>query len=166
MVGRRAALPLVALLLGAGCGAHTEPHPPGVLAATQRAATENGVRAFMHRIAADVSREGPAAWRREFSDGPEFFMAANGLLVFADGAAAARGIEALTHTLPKIELAFGDDLRVDALTPALAMIGSSYTELQTDERGLQHTDRGYVSGLAEFKAGQWRLRSAHWSSRP
>jgi hypothetical protein len=153
VVARRAAA-LVLVLAGAGCG----PQP--------RTAEEDSVRAFMHAVAQEVSREGPAAWRREFAPGPEFFMAANGQLVFADAAAAARGIEALTHTLPKIELRFGDDLRVDALTPTLALVGSSYTEVQTDAQGQQRTDRGYFTGLAERRDGQWRLRSAHWSSLP
>jgi hypothetical protein len=165
-VARPATLLALTLLLG-GCGARGGgATPAGELAAARRAATENGVRAFMHDIAAQVSREGPAAWRGTFADGAEFFMAANGQLVFADGAAAARGIEALTHSLPKIELAFGDDLRVDPLTPTLAVVGSSYSEVQTDEQGQQHSDHGYFTGLAERRDGHWRLRSAHWSSRP
>ena len=129
-------------------------------------AEEDSVRTFLHAVAEDVSREGPAAWRREFADGPEFFMASNGQLVFADGPAAARGIEALTHTLPKIELHFGDDLRVDVLTSSFALVGCSYAELQTDAQGQQHTDRGYFTALAERRGGQWRLRSVHWSSLP
>lgn len=124
------------------------------------------MRAFMQTVAQEVTREGPAAWQREFADGPEFFMAANGELVFADGAAAARGIEALTHTLPKINLRFGDDLRVDALSPTLAVVGSTYVEVQTDAQGHEHTDSGYFTGIAEQRAERWRLRSAHWSTHP
>ena len=52
-------------------------------------------------------------------------MASDGRVVFCDGTAAARGIEALTHTLPKLELHFGDDLLVDVLTPELAVVGAS-----------------------------------------
>jgi hypothetical protein len=160
VVLRPATLLLVAALL-AGCGARHEP-----AAAAGPDATQQGVRAFMHSIAADVTREGPAAWRREFAAGPEFFMASDGQLVFPDGAAALRGIEALTQSLPKIELTFGDDLRVDVLTPTLAVVGSSYRELQTDAQGHERTDRGYFTGLAELADGRWRLRNAHWSSRP
>jgi hypothetical protein len=164
---RAAAVGLLVALAAAGCGsqggAPTDTYAPG---AQPRSAEEDGVRAFVHAVATDVSREGPAAWRRAFADGPEFFMAANGQLVFADGPAAARGIEALTHTLPKIELRFGDDLRVDVLTSALALVGSSYSEVQTDAQGREHTDRGYFTGLAELREGHRRLRSAHWSSLP
>lgn len=162
-MARAAALVLMALA-AAGC------HPRGATtdapAAQPRSAEEDSVRAFMQAVAQNVSREGPAAWRREFTEGPEFFMAVNGQLVFANGAAAARGIEALAHTLPKIQLRFGDDLRVDVLTSAFALVGCSYSEVQTDAQGQQRTDRGYFTALAERRDGQWRFRSAHWSSLP
>ncbi len=153
-------------LAAAGCGAHPDAAATAVSEAQARRAEEDSVRAFVHAVAENVSREGPAAWGRAFAEGPQFFMASDGQLVFADGPAAARGIEALTHTLPKIELHFGDDLRVDVLTSAFALIGCSYSEQQTDAHGEQHTDRGYFTALAERRDGQWRLRSAHWSSRP
>jgi hypothetical protein len=161
VVAQRAATLLLVVALLTGCGAR---HAPA--AAAEPGATQQSVRAFMQAIAADVTREGPAAWRREFAGGPEFFMASDGQLVFPDGAAAVRGIEALTHTLAKIELSFGDDLRVDVLTPTLAVVGCSYRELQSDAQGHERTDRGYFTGLAELKDGHWRLRNAHWSSRP
>jgi hypothetical protein len=163
-VARAAALVLIGLA-AAGCGPRSAA-PTDAPAAQPRSAEEDSVRAFVHAVAQNVSREGPAAWRREFTQGPEFFMADNGQLVFADGPAAARGIEALAHTLPKIELRFGDDLRVDVLTSAFALVGCSYSEVQTDAQGQQHTDRGYFTGLAERRDGQWRFRSAHWSSLP
>ena len=143
-----------------GCG----PHPAND--AGQRAATAAAVRTFVRAVAADVTREGPAAWQRQFADGPEFFMASDGRLVFADATAAARGIEALTHALPRIELHFGDDLRVDVLTSELAVVGSSYSEVQTDAHGQERTERGYFTAVAEHHQGRWRLRDAHWSSQP
>ena len=80
--------------------------------------------------------------------------------------AAARGIEALTHALPRIELHFGDDLRVDVLTSELAVVGSSYSEVQTDAHGQERTERGYFTAVAEHHQGHWRFRDAHWSSQP
>lgn len=153
-------------LAAAGCGSHSGAPATAGSAAPPPGADEQTVRAFVQAVSENVSREGPAAWRREFADGPEFFMASNGQLVFADGSAAARGIEALTHTLPKIELHFGEDLRVDMLTSRFALVGGSYAELQTDAQGEQHIDRGYFTGLAERREGQWRFRSVHWSSLP
>ncbi len=124
------------------------------------------MRDFMAQVAREVSRDGPGAWKRVFQDGPQFFMASDGTLVFADGAAMRSGVDALTHTLPHIELRFGDDLRVDAVTPTLAAVGASYQELQTDAQGRRHEDHGYLTALAELKDGTWRLRNAHWSSVP
>jgi hypothetical protein len=149
----------------AGCGAHA---PPGSAApdSARRADESQAVRAFVLEVARNVSRDGPSAWKRAFADGPEFSMAANGLLVFADGQAMARGVDELTHTLPKIQLSFGEDLRVDPLTPTLAAVGASYSEVQTDASGRQHDDHGYFTALAQLKDGAWRLRSAHWSSVP
>lgn len=163
-MARAAALVLMGLA-AAGCGPRGAA-TTGAPGALPRSAEEDSVRAFVQAVAQSVSREGPAAWRREFTEGPEFFMAVNGQLVFADGPAAARGIEALAHTLPKIQLRFGDDLRVDVLTSAFALVGCSYSEVQTDAQGQQHTDRGYFTALAERRDGQWRFRSAHWSSLP
>jgi hypothetical protein len=172
VVGATAARLLVLLggLSAAACAPRgldpaAAPAAPQLTPAT-RQAVEADVRAYMSEVARAVSAQGPGAWRQEFADGPEFFMASDGQLVFEDGAGAARGIEALTHTLPKINLSFGSDLRVDVLTPAFAIVGASYSELQGDAQGQEHTVRGYVTALAELHQGHWRLRDAHWSSRP
>jgi hypothetical protein len=110
-----------------------------------------------------VSREGPAAWSRHFAPGEEFFMAADGVLVFPDGAAAGRGVAALTKTLSAIELDFGTDVRVDPLTPDLAVVGAPYHERLTDADGARTESHGYFTALAERRGGRWRLRDAHWS---
>ncbi len=158
-----AALVLAAVLAG-GC-ARTMPVPPAPADAA-RSADAGAVRDFIGRVAREVSRDGPIAWKRAFQDGPQFFMASDGMLVFGDGAAMRSGVEALTHTLPQIELNFGEDLRVDPLTPTLASVGASYRELQTDAQGRRHEDHGYFTALAELRDGAWTLRNAHWSSVP
>jgi D-serine deaminase-like pyridoxal phosphate-dependent protein len=167
----RHTLPLLALLaaLGvAGCGAHgggAAAAAPPPLTPEARRAVEDSARKFLEDVATAVTAEGPIAWRHEFANRPEFFMASDGGLVFSDGAAAARGIDALAANLPKISLTF-TDLRVDALTPELAVVAASYSEVQEDGKGLSNTDRGYFTGLAELSAGHWQLRNAHWSSHP
>jgi hypothetical protein len=169
MVGRqvRQLLPLLAALGAAACGAHGDgaAAAPPALTPEARHAVEDGVRRFMEDVATAVTAEGPSAWRHEFANRPEFFMASDGELVFADGAGAARGIDALAQNLPKISLTF-TDLRADALTPQLAVVGAAYSEVQEDGKGLSHTDRGYFTGTAELSAGRWQLRNAHWSSHP
>ena len=126
-------------------------------------AEREALGAYLQQVAADVSREGPAAWGRHFVPSEEFFMAADGVLVFPDGAAAARGVAALTKTITAIALNFGPGIRVDPLTEDLAVVGAPYHEVLTDADGARTESRGYFTALAERRAGRWLLRDAHWS---
>jgi len=123
----------------------------------------DSVRAFMQTVAREVTRDGPAAWRRQFADDTAFFMAAEGRLVFSSAAAAGTGIDELTHVIAHIELRWGADVRVDPLAPGLAMVGASYTEMRADTAGHRVDETGYFTGLAERRAEGWRFRDAHWS---
>lgn len=127
------------------------------------AGVADSVRSFMATVAREVTRDGPAAWRRQFADDSTFFMAAEGRVVFPDRRAAGKGIDELTRQITHIELRWGDDLRVDPLGSGLAMVGASYTEVRADTAGHRVDEAGYFTGLAEHRAGGWRLRDAHWS---
>jgi len=117
----------------------------------------------MQSVAHDVTQEGPAAWRKEFSDSPAFFMASEGRVVFPDSASATAGIPNLVRMIKSIDLRWGDDLRVDPLTPDLAMVGATYHEVRLDNEGKRLEESGYFTGLAELRAGRWQFRDAHWS---
>lgn len=129
----------------------------------RRAEVEDAVRRFAASVAHDVTQEGPSAWRKEFSDSPYFFMASEGKLVFPNRKAAAQAIDELTRTLKQIELRWGDDLRVDALTEDLAQIACSWHEVRVDTQGHRVEESGFFTGLAEQRKGQWQFRNAHWS---
>jgi ketosteroid isomerase-like protein len=131
--------------------------------AAPAAGVADSVRAFMETVAREVTREGPAAWRRQFADDPAFFMASEGRLVFPSAEALAKGIDELTRLIAHIELRWGGDLRVDPLGPGLAMVGASYTEVRVDTAGSRVDEAGFFTGLAEHRAEGWRLRNAHWS---
>ena len=160
-----AAILITAALASSGC---ERPHgpagaaPPSLSPAT-RAAVTDAVRQFAQDVAHDVTREGPAAWRRYFSPSPSFFMASDGQLVFSDAASAARGIDDLTRITKSIELRWGDDLRVDPLTPELAVVASSWSEVQVAVDGGRVTEHGYFTAVAERRDGRWKFRNAHWS---
>ena len=126
-------------------------------------ATADSVRTFADRVARGVSERGPAAWRDYFADTSAFFMASEGQMVFPSGDSAARGIEALKQVIARIELRWGDSVRVDALAPGLAMMAASYQEIRVDQAGHRIEERGFFTGLAEHRAGRWRFRDAHWS---
>lgn len=129
----------------------------------QKTAVESSVRGFMATVGHDVTQEGPAAWSKFFLDSPSFFMASEGRLRFASGQEAAAAIPGLTGIIKHIDLRWGDDLRVDVLTPDLAAVGASYSEVQMDAEGHQVNEAGYFTGVAQFANGRWQFRNAHWS---
>jgi hypothetical protein len=152
---------LATLILVAGCAREDGPAPP--LSPAQRAAEGAAAARFLTEMAADVTREGPAAWARHFVPSQEFFMAADGALVFPDGDSAARGVASLAKTLTGIELSFGSEVKVDPLTQDLVALGAPYHEVLTDADGRRTESRGYFTALAEYRGGRWLLRDAHWS---
>lgn len=133
------------------------------LTPAQKQDVENSVRGFAINVADDVTQQGPTAWRKYFSDGPEFFMAVNGQLAFPDSQTATRVIQDLPSKIKLIDVKWGNDLRIDPLSPNLAMVATSYTEIITDLQGHRSTHNGYFTGLAEYRDDRWRFRDAHWS---
>jgi hypothetical protein len=128
------------------------------------AAIEESARTFMHTVAHDVTQEGPLAWLKFFNTGPEFFMAVNGQLAFPNAAAAKEGTQNFARTLNRIDLTWGDDLRVDPLTAELAVVAASWREIQVDRAGHRIEEAGYFTALAEYRDGRWRFRDTHWSA--
>jgi hypothetical protein len=145
------------LLVAVACGASTQLTP------ARAAAIDSGVRAFMMAVAHDITQDGPAAWRKHFADSPAFFMAADGQLAFSNSAAATAGIQSLTRTIKRIELRWGDDLRVDPLATNLAVVAVSFHEIRVDNSGKRVEENGYFTGTAEYRDGRWQFRNAHWS---
>jgi hypothetical protein len=158
----RLLLPLGTLLL---CGCHGRAHSLASPSLTDEERIEviGDVRVFALEVAQDVTLRGPAAWAGHFSSAPEFFMASQGELRFANGAAAAQGVAELPKSLKRINLRFGDDLRVDPLTRDFAVVGASFSEVLTDTTEHDIPVSGYFTGVAERRDGQWVFRNAHWS---
>jgi hypothetical protein len=155
---------LLATVTSVGWGTHntvssgSQPLTPALATAV-----EDGVRAFTRVVAHDVTQDGPAAWRRHFADSPSFFMAAEGQLVFPNSAAATAGIQDLARTIKQIELRWGDDLRVDPLTPDLAVVAAPYHEIRVNTSGQREEETGFFTGTAEYRDGRWQFRNVHWS---
>ena len=157
-------LPLMMVLGLAGCHMHHDRRGgPESLSPERAAAVTGEVRAFMQSVAQDITRDGPTAWRREFADTPAFFMAADGRMAFADSAAVTAGLPAVAAMIKQIELKWGDDLRVDPLTRSLAVVGTSWHEVQVDAAGKRVEESGYFTGVTEYREGRWQFRDAHWS---
>jgi len=128
-----------------------------------RDSTDQALRKFALYVADDVTRDGPSAWRRHFSDRPAFFMVSNGQLVFSNGEEASKGIAKLEKSIRHIELRWGKTIRIDSLAPGLAMLAMPYFEAREDSEGHSVREAGYFTGLAEFRDGRWQFRDAHWS---
>jgi len=125
---------------------------------------DQAVRAFMQTVSHSVTQDGPMAWIKYFDASPAFFMAVNGQMAFPNPAAAQEGTRQFAQTIRHIELNWGDDLRIDALTNELAVVAVSWREMQLDTAGHSITETGYFTGLAEYREGRWQFRDAHWSS--
>jgi len=155
----------LAPLLFAACGSeHVLSSAPESLSPSRATAVKHDVVAFMRVVAHDVTQDGPAAWRKHFAESPAFFMAAEGHLVFPNSAAATAGIQDLARTIQHIDLQWGDDLRVDALTPNLAVVATSYHEVMLNNTGNRVEAAGFFTGIAEYREGRWQFRNAHWSA--
>lgn len=158
---------VVPFLALAGCGLGFDvPRDSASFTEARKVAAEQEVRQFAAAVSRDVTEKGPVAWDKHLEDSPAFFMASEGKLIFPDRQAARTGIDEFTHTIQHIELTWGEDLRVDALTPEFAIVASSWHEVWSDKEGHQTTENGFFTGLAEHHNGQWQFRNAHWSVAP
>lgn len=136
---------------------------PAAVAPVDASSVESAVRSFMARVAHDVTQEGPSAWATAFADGPSFFMAVDGQLVFPSGAAARAALPEVSRAIPHIELVWGKDMRVDVLTANLAVVATSWREVRVDSAGHRVDEKGFFTAVAELLDGRWQLRNAHWS---
>ena len=132
-------------------------------ASRDQANVESSVRAFAATVAHDVTQNGPIAWRKHFADTPAFFMAVDGHMAFPNSGAATTAIQDLTRTIKHIELQWGNDLRIDPLSPDLAMLATSWHEVIVNTTGSRVEQAGFFTGVVERRDGHWQFRDAHWS---
>ncbi|HEX3747326.1 MAG TPA: hypothetical protein VHW09_25495 [Bryobacteraceae bacterium] len=149
---------LLAAMVSAGCS-----NGPQRLTSARTVEIDREVRAFAQDVERGVTREGPTAWQRYFSESPEFFMAAEGRLAFSNGASAIAAMPDLARAIKQIDLKWGEDLRVDPLAPDLAVMAVPYREVRTGPTGDRISEAGYFTATTEFKGGHWQFRNAHWS---
>jgi hypothetical protein len=136
---------------------------PHAVTSDEAVVVDRAVRSFMQTVSHSVTQEGPLAWIKYFDDSPVFFMAVNGQMAFPNFSAAQEGTRKFAQTIRKIELKWGDDLRVDPLTNEYGVVGVSWREVQVDTAGHSVIETGYFTALAEYRDGHWQFRNAHWS---
>lgn len=125
-----------------------------------------GARGFLRDVAEGVTRDGPIAWKRYFSAAPEFYMVSEGQLVFDGGEAAGRGIDELTRVIERIELRWGEPIRVDPLTGTKVLLSAAYFERIVPRSGPAIDEQGWMTGVAERGPKGWRFVNLHWSVLP
>jgi ketosteroid isomerase-like protein len=129
----------------------------------QRSVVEDSVRQMLASVAKAIADEGPIAWLRYFENSPDFFMAADGQLAFANNDSATNFLKnTYAKSIGKIELRW-DHVRIDPLTGQLAGVAAVFHEDITDTTGKKMPSDGYFTGIAHQTAQGWQLRNAHWS---
>lgn len=124
---------------------------------------KDSVKVFAATIEKDISHNGPKAWLTYFATTPDFFMASNGKLVFPDNKHATDFInDTLSASIKNISLKW-NDIRIDSITPSIAMMAASFNEVLTDISNKQMPFNGYFTGVVQHTGKGWQLRNAHWS---
>jgi len=129
----------------------------------QSTAIRDSVQHMMNMLAKDISDKGPIAWLTYFEKTPDFFMASEGQLVFANDDSATRFIK---NTLIKQIRTIGlqwSDMRIDPLTTRFSVVAATWHEEMTDFANGKISQGGYFTAIAEKDAKGWQLRNAHWS---
>jgi len=132
-------------------------------AQTDSLGAREGVRQMATAIARDLHSEGPVAWLKYFSHSENFFMVSDGELAFANFDSADVFVHNFAKGVHRVDLTWGD-MRIDSLSPVLALLAASYHETVFKEKGVQETPSGYFTGLVEWSPNGWKLRNVHWSS--
>jgi hypothetical protein len=131
---------------------------------TSQASVTRDVRTFAKNVESGVTQDGPVAWKVFFADSSAFFMVSDGQMAFPSGEAFRRAMPQVVASIPHIELRWGDDLRIDPLTPDLAMFAAPWFERRVDAAGNVLEESGYFTALAERTAKGWQFRNVHWST--
>jgi len=118
---------------------------------------------MMSGIATDISAKGPIAWLDWFEASPDFFMASEGMIVFANADSASSFIRnKLVKQIHTIDLRW-DNMRIDPISDNFAVVAANWKENLTDFSNNKISEGGYFTGLAEKTSKGWQLRNCHWS---
>ncbi len=135
------------------------------LTTEQTATVKDSVLQLAEVTAKDVSVRGPIAWLDHFENSPNFFMANDGILAFPDYKTAELFIKnTLVKQIQNIKLKWSD-VRVDALTPEIAIMAAKYHEDITDNSGKTTPYDGYLTATVEHTFKGWEFLNVHWSSK-
>jgi len=141
-------------------------HNDAPLSSSQSAEVKADVLKLADSTAKAISTKGPIAWLDYFEDSPGFFMASGGSLALQDYHTADSFIKGkLVKVMPKITLKWSG-IRVDPLTPQIAVMGAGFHEDVTDPTGKITPYDGYFTATVHDTEKGWKFRNEHWSMKP
>lgn len=136
------------------------------LSEDQSRAVKDSVLKLANMTAKGISTKGPIAWLDYFEDSAGFFMANDGSIQLPDYKTANSFIKTtLVKAISKITLKWSA-IRVDPLTPEIAVMAAGYHEDITDASGKTTPYDGYFTAVVHKTAAGWKFRDEHWSSTP
>ena len=136
------------------------------LSTAQSQEVRNSVLKLAGLTAKDISAKGPIAWLYHFEDSPDFFMANEGTLALPNYHAADSFVKnTLIKIISKITLKWSA-IRVDPLTPQIAVMAASFHEDVADVSGKITPYDGYFTATVHKTEKGWKFRNAHWSLKP
>jgi hypothetical protein len=133
------------------------------VAQTDSLGVREGVRQMADAIACDLHNEGPVAWLKYFSHSDDFLMASDGQLAFSSFDSASVFVHNFAKNVHRVDLTWSK-VRIDSLSPVLALLAASYHETMFKENGPRETPAGYFTAVVEYLPIGWKLRNVHWSS--
>ena len=135
------------------------------LTPAENSTVKDSVTQMAAHISTDVSTHGPEAWVNYFENGPRFFMASGGMLVFKDyNTARSYTLDTVVKNFKKITLNW-KNVRVDPLTAIYAAMGADFHEDIVLTNGQNLWVEGYFTATAHFDGRRWRLRNMNWATR-
>ena len=151
-------IPLLVLVLLFSCNQN-----PTTFTANEVASVKDSVQLLTANTAKDISTKGPIAWLNYFEDTPDFFMTSNGDMAFPDYKTADSFIKnTLVKQIQHINLKWLN-IRIDPLTPQIAVVGANFHEDITDTLGKITPFDGYFTATVHQTRKGWKYRDAHWS---
>lgn len=154
-------LPVLAFCMMVNCREKVVTDSPN-----QLVAVKDSVQMMAESIAQNVSQNGPTEWLKVFENTPNFFMANDGQLAFANYDAASTFINnILIKSISKIVLHWSN-VRIEPFTTDLASFSANYKETITDFAGHTTNFEGYFTSIAKHTNQGWKLHNVHWSSVP
>jgi hypothetical protein len=131
----------------------------------ESSSVKDTVLKLAYLTAKDVSAKGPIAWLNYFEDSPDFLMVSDGIVMFTSYDAASKYIKNTSvKLLTQTDLKWSA-IRIDPLSPQIALMGAKFHEDLTDTSGRVTPYDGYFTATAHQTPKGWKYRNVHWSMK-